>query len=810
MERDSLASEDQGRAQEAPQPEQLLEAAAAHNTEALESLVAHLEGGIDMPNSEGFTALHLAVLRRNVAAVEVLLSNGADVEATAPNDRRPLHMAVDERSSDIVQLLLSHNTVPDAKAQGLAPLHSALLHADVDITRLLLEFGADIKAWTDDGREPLFLAVDGGNASIVKLLLDSRADPNTIYTECPRTALHLACDRGNPGIVKTLLEYGANANALIDANEGTPLFYAVASGSTETVKLLLQGGAKTHIWRSDGQSVLDLAEDNEEMLKLLEGQRILKGPRIRGFDVEGGSEQPFTVLRPHPAPTEGDRNKVDACHGFDAFIIDFFTEGEHEQFIPQTVSVYELLYSDGPELIKRHLEDGSEPSFTWYHLPSNNMVWIESLIRRLAAEKGNVSAEVYDSAKVDLELSASEPNAKPKSFAASFSAMRPHCRRVPGHSISPLTDGRDGIVSFEVPFLHFESYSGYEAMNTALKKRLVERPRRPILEVPRPPTPLLNTGGRDASPTVKNQRRPTVEPHLSTSDDLAGSSNISIDNASERGFGSRLKATLKSLNDRISNWGWQKPHHNSRSATDMDLESGSRNSDNNHDQLEMEATTEPRVENEQTHPTMKNEPQSAMQQIAPNNGSVTASQEIHDTAEAIDLPPVRGPPLDSASDGLTRTEHAGAHDSGHSTPTRLMPFEIGFHGQDPGLSGKFDSNEAHEQSRPESTKISQVLKKHKKKKHRHPLPPQNLHEYLIRGYLSPGKQGFQPRRTLDQYVYGHIETTSHRDDDQVVYRYTSSQLLPDPKIIMVDQLWLWVLGDGITSYDLGKFLKTKA
>jgi hypothetical protein len=73
-----------------------------------------------------------------------------------------------------------------------------------------------------------------------------------------------------------------------------------------------------------------------------------------------------------------------------------------------------------------------------------------------------------------------------------------------------------------------------------------------------------------------------------------------------------------------------------------------------------------------------------------------------------------------------------------------------------------------------------------------------LNENLILGYLFP-KAGelpyLQPRRTLDQYFYTHLENTSERDSDQVVYRYTQKTTAP-PKMFMVDQLWVWILNEG--------------
>lgn len=54
------------------------------------------------------------------------------------------------------------------------------------------------------------------------------------------------------------------------------------------------------------------------------------------------------------------------------------------------------------------------------------------------------------------------------------------------------------------------------------------------------------------------------------------------------------------------------------------------------------------------------------------------------------------------------------------------------------------------------------------------------------------------RRTLEQYYYWTATDTTRRDSDQVVCRLTRSQS-DDPesaaRLIMVDQLWLWILDD---------------
>lgn len=72
-------------------------------------------------------------------------------------------------------------------------------------------------------------------------------------------------------------------------------------------------------------------------------------------------------------------------------------------------------------------------------------------------------------------------------------------------------------------------------------------------------------------------------------------------------------------------------------------------------------------------------------------------------------------------------------------------------------------------------------------------------EMLIRAHLATSTVSLHVRRTLDQSFYHNIDTES-RDQDQVVYRYQlkgNDDPDVDPKIVMVDQLWMWILGKGL-------------
>lgn len=66
-------------------------------------------------------------------------------------------------------------------------------------------------------------------------------------------------------------------------------------------------------------------------------------------------------------------------------------------------------------------------------------------------------------------------------------------------------------------------------------------------------------------------------------------------------------------------------------------------------------------------------------------------------------------------------------------------------------------------------------------------------ERLLRKYVTHRDRPLHIRRTLDQSYYWTLKDTQARDRDQVVYRATEKADHQDARLVMVDQLWLWIL-----------------
>lgn len=67
-------------------------------------------------------------------------------------------------------------------------------------------------------------------------------------------------------------------------------------------------------------------------------------------------------------------------------------------------------------------------------------------------------------------------------------------------------------------------------------------------------------------------------------------------------------------------------------------------------------------------------------------------------------------------------------------------------------------------------------------------------ERLLRDHLHSNPP-LHVRRTLDQSYFWTLEDTTARDRDQVVYRGTKKEKHWNARVIMVDQLWLWILDE---------------
>ena len=155
--------------------------------------------------------MHVLAYIGNKAMFSELLNHGFEADAEDATHRTPLLWAVEGRQYDMVEFLLSENRVR--------------VNVNVYVNAYMM-------------KSPLYVAVDHGHTSMVKLLLDHADIDLNLRNAFGITSLYLAASRGNTSIVKLLLDHAGIDVNLQNEFGSVPLHIAAIRGQISTVKLL--------------------------------------------------------------------------------------------------------------------------------------------------------------------------------------------------------------------------------------------------------------------------------------------------------------------------------------------------------------------------------------------------------------------------------------------------------------------------------------------------------------------------------------------------------------------------------------------
>lgn len=247
---------------------------------AAELASALLEAGAD-PNGGYDVPMVAAASNGDVASLEELHKQGADVNRADWMGRTPLRAAVHGYEDDTVGWLLDAGAVP--RATGLTALHWLMYTEPPSLTTLesLLAAGADPCAADRRGSQPLHYiarlrSVD--DAAVVDRLLKAGADP-LASNELGATPLHIAALGSSVEVLNALLTVAAPNVDPVDARRRTPLHYAaVADRDLSVIEALLRAGASLDTRDVGNKTPHALAE--YWSTKPFVVRRLARGPRL--------------------------------------------------------------------------------------------------------------------------------------------------------------------------------------------------------------------------------------------------------------------------------------------------------------------------------------------------------------------------------------------------------------------------------------------------------------------------------------------------------------------------------------------------
>lgn len=203
---------------------------------------------------ENWTPLRYAALKGHVDLCRLLLENGADGN-TLGGGAPILAESASKKNLKIIELLVENGAVVDAvNAEGWTALQKASMAGHTDIVTYLLDHGANINHTNVFGHTSILLAAQSGFAKLVQLLIDRGADLHRATTD-NWTPIHLSYNHLET--TRVLMENGADANRI--ANDYTPLYLAASENQIEVVKVLLSFDPDLEIRYQTGYTVLGIA-----------------------------------------------------------------------------------------------------------------------------------------------------------------------------------------------------------------------------------------------------------------------------------------------------------------------------------------------------------------------------------------------------------------------------------------------------------------------------------------------------------------------------------------------------------------------
>ncbi|NDJ63160.1 MAG: ankyrin repeat domain-containing protein [Chloroflexi bacterium] len=141
----------------------------------------------------------------------------------------------------------------------MTTLMQAVTNNDLATARQLIEAGADVNEPDSGGNAPLITAAYQGHTDMTRLLLENGADVTAVDPGMKATALHAAAYAGRTEPARLLIQHGIDIDKQGPYNGYTALHDAIWQNNIDTAAVIIDAGANLTLTNHNGQTPLDFA-----------------------------------------------------------------------------------------------------------------------------------------------------------------------------------------------------------------------------------------------------------------------------------------------------------------------------------------------------------------------------------------------------------------------------------------------------------------------------------------------------------------------------------------------------------------------
>jgi ankyrin repeat protein len=198
---------------------------------------------IEAPSTLGLTPLHCAVILQKLDLMSHLISKGADANAVDQSGESCLLIAIN--SNDSYKKEQYHWPFCDAPGRTQRPV-------SIEVLDKLVMAGAKLTHQGGWGGSVLEAAIKTGEIYVIDWLFENGVKPTDVVSQsASKTLLMCACERAvSIDFINHLLRFGARINA-VDQDGKTALFYTY---DVKIIKKLIQFGASLSHFDKNGRS----------------------------------------------------------------------------------------------------------------------------------------------------------------------------------------------------------------------------------------------------------------------------------------------------------------------------------------------------------------------------------------------------------------------------------------------------------------------------------------------------------------------------------------------------------------------------